>query len=76
VKRKIGGYCMSRGRKRNDAKAGMPCTAWINEALLKLIAYNLCVTVTIEEETGYAANYFAPTADVCFPAPLERLIAA
>jgi hypothetical protein len=81
VKRVADGYCWSRGRPRKDAKgrrianADTPCTAWVNEALCKLIYVNLRLTVLEEIASGYTVNYCT---DTFFP-PIpdaERLIAA
>jgi hypothetical protein len=73
VKRMADGYCWSRGRPRRDAdgkvvpidNSTMPCTAWVNETLCKIIYINLRITVKYEEATGYRMNYLA---DTFFPA--------
>ena len=72
LKRMSGGFCWSRGRKRNVANSSEPCTAWINELLCKFIYLNLRTTVTLEEETGIKIDYMVPSRR--FPAPDEPLI--
>ena len=67
LKRAADGYCWSRGRPHKDAggrrieNGETPCTAWINEALCKVIYVNLRRTTEFEISTGYTVNYLADT---------------
>jgi hypothetical protein len=73
LKRMAEAFCWSRGRNPGDAgDEGKPCVAWVNEALCKLIYYNLRVTVRYEAITGITIDYRVP--ERFFPAPSERLI--
>jgi hypothetical protein len=72
MKRLANGFCQSKGRPREVDNPYVPCTAWINETLCKLIYMNLRVTVLQEEETGYKVDYL--NSDRRFPAPGEPLI--
>lgn len=50
----------------------MPCTAWINETLCKLIYMNLRATANLAAETGYKIDYCIP--DRRFLEPADPLI--
>jgi Transposase DDE domain len=74
VKRMTDGYCWSRGLKAVDKNKVVPCTAWQNEALCKLICSNIRRTVDLEEQTGYRMDYRQPNRR--FPQDPEPLITA
>jgi hypothetical protein len=80
VKRVADGYCWSRGRSRRDAdnkvigNADVPCTAWVNETLCKMIYVNLRLTVQQELANGYQMNYLTDTFFPAIPED-EKLIA-
>jgi hypothetical protein len=74
MKRAAQDFCWSRGRQRQSAIGGHPCTAWVNEALCKFIFMNLRTTTTLEEETGVSIDYLTP--DRHFPSPIEPLLRA
>ncbi len=60
IKRMFDGYCWSRGRP-NESPANVTRTAWINEAICKVIAHNYRCTVQLEVANGVAIDYMLPT---------------
>jgi hypothetical protein len=72
MKRMATGFCQSKGRPREVDNPFVPCTAWINETLCKLIYMNLRTTVLLEQETGYKIDYCIP--ERRFPVPADPLI--
>jgi len=82
LKRIAGEHCWSHGRPRvlptgefiSLDNSLVPCTAWKNETLCKLIYMNLRTTVSLQNETGYLIDYVGDR--VFFPEPPEPLIRA
>jgi hypothetical protein len=69
------GFVWSRGRKCADVANGeLPCTAWVNETLRKLLYMNIRTTVSYQELTGCSIDYTIPAR--CLPKLGDDLLAA
>jgi len=67
------GFCWSQGM-RLPVPDDEPITAWINEALCKIIYLALRTTVSLKAQTGTTIDYLFP--DRCFPEAADPLVSA
>ena len=73
MKTMFDGYCWSRGRQ-NETPTDVTRTAWINEAICKVIAHNFRCTVHLEVAQGILIDYFDLTSSFQPRRPEQQLL--